>query len=135
MGGAPVVRCGEPYQRHSGCFVCGDQNGDGLGLFFCPQPDGSIAAQFTCDSKYQGCRDRLHGGVIAMTNCLLHLGVTAVTGRISVGFRRAARLSRAAEIKARIASCDGDLYRLKAEMRQAGVVVARADGKFLRESV
>jgi hypothetical protein len=71
----------------------------------------------------------------AIANGLLHCGVRAVTGRISVGVPRATEVARAAEIKARIASCDGDLCRVKAGTTQAGVVVAPADVKFLRESV
>ena len=136
MGRAPLVRCGEPHRGHSRCFVCGDQNGDGLGVSFCPQEDGSVVARFSFDPKFQGYPDRLHGGVIAMilddamTNCLLHHGITAVTGRLDVRFRTPVRLGEPVEIRACIASRHKVLYRMEAELRQDDRIMAYAEAKF-----
>jgi hypothetical protein len=65
-----------------------------------------------------------------MTNCLLHHGITAVTGRLDVRFRAPVRLGEPVEILAYIASRYKVLYRMEAELRQDGRVAAWTKAKF-----
>lgn len=124
-------------QAHQNCFVCGDQNGCGLGVRFELQDDGSVIGSFWCDPRFQGFADRLHGGVIgmllddAMTNCLLKQGIQAVTGRMDVRYREPVALGAYAEVYGCVESAAGAIYKTRGELRQNGRVMAVADAKFL----
>ena len=47
------------------CFVCGQENTDGLQLKFSYSSDGGkVETRFVPDAKYQGWKEVLHGGII-----------------------------------------------------------------------
>ena len=125
------------HQLHQRCVVCGASNGLGLHLDFVAQPDGSVAALLGCPGSLEGYPDTLHGGVIAamldgaMTNCLFAHGRVAVTGELSIRFRRPVLTNHPATVRAWIKESFLGLYVLAAELRQEGHVMARATGKFM----
>lgn len=57
----------QPNSRH--CFVCGVENGAGLGVSFyeVPGPEGGVEveARFTARSGHQGYPGRMHGGLVS----------------------------------------------------------------------
>ena len=82
---------------HSRCLLCGNLNPRSLNLSFQAAEDGGVRTRFKADTELQGYDDILHGGVIAslldaaMTHCLFHHGVQAVTGDLHVRFVQRAR--------------------------------------------
>ena len=124
---------------HPACFACGVQNGDGLGLRFTEQPDGSVVGSFACDGKYQGYPDRLHGGVIAMmadaamTHCLFVHRIKAVTGKLSLRFPRPVEVGVAATVHAALVMNSPPAFELKAEIWQGGTVRATAEALFVEQ--
>ena len=128
-----------PGRCHPACFACGVRNGDGLGLRFTEEPDGTVVGSFACDGKYQGYPDRLHGGVIAiladaaMTHCLFLRRISAVTGKLRLRFPYPVEVGMAATVRATLVRNSPPLFELKAEISQAGTVRATAEGLFIEQ--
>jgi len=124
---------------HPACFACGARNGDGLGLQFAAQPDGSVVGSFACEGKYQGYPGHLHGGVIAMmadaamTHCLFVHGIKAVTGKLNLRFPHPVEIGVAAIVRATLVTNSPPAFALKAEISQAGTVRTTADALFVEQ--
>lgn len=67
MGERPSGGTKQPNSRH--CFVCGIDNGAGLGVAFyeVAGADGApeVEARFTARSEHQGYPGRMHGGLVS----------------------------------------------------------------------
>lgn len=124
-------------QCHPDCYVCGPANGHGLGLEFRAADDGSVEACFACAPIFSGYPGMLHGGIVctlldgAMTNCLFAHGLVAVTVDMNVRFRRPVTVSLPAVVRAWFEAEGSPVYRLAAELQQAGRVVATGHGRFV----
>jgi acyl-coenzyme A thioesterase PaaI-like protein len=109
-------------------------------LRFRQQDDGSVAASFPCDGRYQGYPDRLHGGVIAllldaaMIHCLFARGHHAYTARLSVQFRHPIAVGEPAMVRGWYVGESPSLFILRAEVHQSGLVRAVAEGVFARQA-
>lgn len=123
---------------HERCLLCGERNPWSLKLTFLPEGQ-QVTASFQPHPGLQGYGGVLHGGVIsalldaAMTHCLFHQGVRAVTGDLHVRFLRPVPCRQALELKAWLLSAAPPLYRLKAELTAGGLVMAWAEAKFVQE--
>jgi len=130
-----------PSRCHPSCFACGVRTGDGLGLRFTEESDGSVIGSFTCDGKYQGYPDRLHGGVIAMladaamTHCLFRHRIRALTGKLKLRFPRPVEVGLDATVRATLVKNSPPLFELEAEISQAGTVRATAKGLFMEQQL
>jgi len=123
---------------HSRCLLCGDLNPRSLNLSFHASDNGSVEAKFRATAELQGYDDILHGGIVAslldgaMTHCLFHQGVQAVTADLRVRFVHGVPCNAFLEIRARVVSSTPPLYRLKSEIVLDGQVMAWAEGKFMK---
>lgn len=125
-------------QTHTGCIMCGDLNQLSLGLKFLPDGTGAVSASFQGHRLLQGYDGILHGGVIsalldcAMTHCLFHRDIEAVTGELCVRFARPVPYHARVTLRAWLLGETPPLYQLKAELAMAGTLMACADAKFMR---
>lgn len=125
----------QPNPVHARCWACG-ATADGLNLRFDATIDG-VEACFDCDHRYAGYPGIVQGGVVAavldsaMTNCLFRRGVVAVTAELTVRYRHPVRCGQGAVVRAWVEAERNGLYLLRAELRQADRLKARAAGKFL----
>ena len=132
---------GLPGRCHPACFACGVRNGDGLGLRFTEEPDGTVVGSFACEGKYQGYPDRLHGGVIAMladaamTHCLFVHRIKAVTGKLKLRFPRPVEVGVAATVRAAVVRSSPPAFVLKAEISQGGTIRATAEALFVEQQL
>lgn len=123
---------------HNHCLVCGSDHPHSWGLRFCSGPDGEVVANFVAGSALQGYDSLVHGGVIAslldaaMTHCLFHQSIQAVTGDLRVRYLHPVACNLVLELRARLLFACPPLYQLQAELRCDGQVMARAEGKFMR---
>ena len=123
---------------HAHCFVCGDRNPRSLGLSFRPAGGDTVAASFQAGPELQGYDGILHGGVIAalldaaMTHCLSHRGVQAMTGELRVRFLHPVPCDALLEVKARSLAGRPPLYRAEAELVHGTLIMARAEATFMR---
>lgn len=124
---------------HSRCLLCGNQNPRSLNLSFRAEADGTVWTVFQAREELQGYDNILHGGVIAalldgaMTHCLFHRQVQAVTGELRVRFVRSIPCDALLDIRARILYSHPPLYRLKAEIVQDGRLMAWAEARFMEK--
>lgn len=128
----------EVVPGHAHCLLCGDFHPGSWGLSFVKTEEGGVGTKFTAGSELQGYDNLLHGGVIAtlldaaMTHCLFHRGIQAVTGDLRVRYLHPVRCHTTMDLSARLLFSCPPLYHLKAEMVFEGRVMARAEGKFMR---
>lgn len=128
----------EAVPGHAHCLLCGDFHPRSWGLSFAKTEEGGAGTKFRAGSEQQGYDNLLHGGVIAtlldaaMTHCLFHRGIQAVTGDLRVRFLHPVRCNTTMEIRALLLFSCPPLYHLKAEITFEGRVMARAEGKFMR---
>jgi len=131
---------GMQHEYHPNCAVCAQENPAGFGLNFRVLDSHAVAASFTCDPRFQGYRNWLHGGAIAaildgaMTNCLFARGLVAVTADLRVRFRQPLPTGSEATVRAWMERSLGPLHTLAAEIVQGGRVAASASGTFVEYS-
>lgn len=125
---------------HGRCVVCGDRNPHSLHLRFEPTADGGVRAPFFAHAELQGYADMLHGGVTAslldaaMTHCLFHLGVEAVTGELNIRYLRPIPCGSSLEIRAWRLGAYPPLHSLKAQILASDVIMTQAEAKFMERS-
>ncbi len=127
---------GEHY-GHSRCMLCGNRNVHSLRLAFDCDENGVVRTVFNANPLLQGYDDILHGGIVAslldsaMTHCLFHRTIKAVTGDLHVRFLEPVGCTASIEIRAWITGMKPPLYILKAECTVDGRVAAWAEAKFM----
>ncbi|MFH1314315.1 MAG: PaaI family thioesterase [Candidatus Eisenbacteria bacterium] len=116
--------------------MCGGRNPWSLGLRFEVRDTGKVWSRFEAHPGLQGYDGILHGGVIsglldaAMTHCLFHHGVRAVTADLHVRFLRAVPCDALLEVTAWLLSVKPQLYRVAATLVYEGNVMASAKARF-----
>lgn len=125
---------------HGYCLLCGERNPWSLKIAFQADDDGTVAARFQSHRGLQGYDGIIHGGVIsalldaAMTHCLFHSGVRALTADLRVRFLQSIPCHAALDLRAWALSTRPPLYHLKAEVMTAGRIAAWAEAKFMQQS-
>ncbi len=122
------------------CFVCGQDNRGGLRLLFSLDKEGkTLAADFTPEKTWQGYKDVVHGGIIstvldeAMTKLAYSLGMNAVTGRLTVRFKKPLMVGEKVRVTGRIIKESGRTVEAGAEaVKDDGTVVAAAEGLLVK---
>jgi acyl-coenzyme A thioesterase PaaI-like protein len=127
--------------NHSHCLLCGSLNPRSLNLSFQLLEKGVVRTEFKGHEDLQGYDDILHGGVIAalldaaMTHCLFHHGIQAVTGDLHVRFLTPISCSAKVEVLAWMLSRHPPLYRLRAEIKKDDILMAWGEAKFVQNRV
>ena len=121
---------------HAGCMVCGLPSL--LGLSFHASEQG-VKASLKLKPGWQGYSGALHGGMIAtlldaaMTHCLFHQGIEAMTADLQVRYLAPVPCPGRIEVSARLSGQRRLIYELDAELRVGGMVKARAKAKIMRD--
>jgi uncharacterized protein (TIGR00369 family) len=122
------------------CFVCGPHNQGGLQLrFHLDKEDRSLSADFTPAKTWQGYKDVVHGGIIstvldeAMTKLAFSLGMNAVTGKLTVRFKKPLLVGEKVVVTGRVVKESGRTVEAKAiAVKEDGTVVAEAEGLLVK---
>lgn len=123
---------------HTNCLLCGNKNPWSQRIKFYESKEGEVCGEFQANSKLQGYDGILHGGVItslldsAMTHCLFHRGIQAVTGDLYVRFLHSVPCDSFLNIRASILSAGSSLYKVRAELICKEQIMAKAEAKFVR---
>jgi acyl-coenzyme A thioesterase PaaI-like protein len=78
----------------SACFVCGQDNPQGLRIRYRRQDNGEVTAMWTPSAALEGFRGVVHGGIVstvldeAMSKAVAAGGCEALTAELRVRFRR-----------------------------------------------
>jgi acyl-coenzyme A thioesterase PaaI-like protein len=128
----------ETKHRHNNCAICGEKNLLSMEINFISAENNSIYANLTPHSGLQGYDGYLHGGVIstlldaAMTHCLFHYGVVAVTGDLHIRFLHLVPYDVCLTVRAQIKNTKHKLYLVSAELLFNNLVFAKAEAKFMK---
>ena len=123
------------------CFGCGQLNPYGLRLHFYLNEDGNgVSAPWTPAREHEGFTGIAHGGIITtvldevMGWALHHRDIWAVTGRLSVSFRKPVEIGIPTIASARIDADRGRKLDLAAWIRREsdGALLAEASALFVR---
>ena len=124
--------------RHNNCVICGKRNLLSIKLNFISSEDSSVYAIFKSHDGLQGYDGYLHGGVIstlldsAMTHCLFHNGVIAVTGDLRIRFLHLVPCDTDLTIRAKIKVIKCRAYIVTAELLKDERVLTKAEAKFMQ---
>ena len=120
------------------CFVCGKKNPRGLGLEFTWE-NGDCLTTVRVLPEFTGWRGYLHGGVLAaaldevMGNVVWKAEFKAMTGRLTVHYRKAVIVDEEIHLRARMDKVGSRIIRTTAEARRPdGTLVAEADALYIR---
>lgn len=125
---------------HAACLLCGTDNPWSLGLTFEADGAGGVCTVVETDERFQGYAEMLHGGVsaalldAAMTHCLFHRGIRAVTADLRVRYVKAVPIEKAVTLRAWVTEEAPPLYRVKAQILLEGIVLVWAKATFCKLS-
>lgn len=125
----------EPPSSHASCMVCGEHSI--LGIKFIREGNTAVAT-FQANTQWQGYAGVLHGGMIctlldaAMTHCLFHMGIEAMTAEIKVRFIKPVPCKEILTIRAVLQNQRHHLYKLQANLSCAGEVLALGEACFMK---
>jgi len=89
------------------------------------------------DPKFEGYSGMVHGGIIAtlldsaMTHCLLHKGVSALTGRLSVRYLSPIPIGSVVKLNAQVRKMAHRIFFVEGQAFVDGKQAARAEAKFM----
>lgn len=121
-----------------GCFACGKSNPFGLQLEFATEGEEYVA-YFTPEKRHQGYVGIVHGGIVStvldevMARYVHVLGHSAVTGEMTVRFKRPARVGHKLRFAGRIEEENSRMILCSARATdEDGTLIAEATGKMIR---
>ena len=127
-----------PAEAPSTCFVCGPANPGGLRIRYEQNSGGPVSAAWTPDSRWEGFRGIVHGGIVstvldeAMSKAVAALPCHALTAELRVRLHR--RVQPGMKLRITGWVVDRRKRRIRAEAvltGPAGEEYARAWGTFL----
>jgi uncharacterized protein (TIGR00369 family) len=136
---SPVIN-DDVIEHH--CFGCGSLNPMGLRLRFRAHGDDGVWADFTSTQAHEGYLGIAHGGILAtildeaLSWAVTHTGDLGVTGRMSIAFRRPARIGSTLRVVGRVSTRQSRTVQAAAEIRdiETGLLIADAEARFVRVS-
>ncbi len=124
------------YSDTQQCFLCGDKNPNGFRMTF-HQENGDTVSEAIIPTQYQGFDGIVHGGIVAtfldeiMAHAVRKTGQRAMTGTLTVRFRKPCHTDERIQIRGRIVETNGRIIKTQGEMIQNEIVVAEGEGIFV----
>ncbi|OFW50080.1 MAG: hypothetical protein A2163_07145 [Actinobacteria bacterium RBG_13_35_12] len=123
---------------YTNCFVCGKSNPIGLNIVFFKDQD-KVKAEFIPESKHQGFKGIVHGGIlfsildeIMGRTAVVTKGVMTMTVEINIRYRKKALVGEKIVFTARMTKDLGRMIEAQAEARsEDGALLTEAKGKFI----
>jgi acyl-coenzyme A thioesterase PaaI-like protein len=122
--------------HHDACYVCGPGNPASTGLRL-RSSGGGIIGELVLDDRHQGVPGLAHGGAIAALmdevsgSVLIEAGHRFVTAQLDVTYLAPAAIGQPLVLRAWLDRSEGRKHTVKAELREAGLLLAQATGLFL----
>lgn len=124
------------------CFGCGKLNPHGLVLRFRRRAGGGIWADFTPQRVHEGYLGMTHGGILAtvvdeaMSWAITDGGEIGVTAKMSLTFRRPARVGEALRVVGQVSGARSRAIDAQASIIviESGELVAEAEARFIKVS-
>jgi uncharacterized protein (TIGR00369 family) len=128
------------FETYGNCFVCGENNPNGLRLSFeIDRERQTLKTAFSASPTFQGWDGIVHGGIIstlldeAMAKLVSELGHQAVTASLEVKFKKPVPILEPLHIYGEITELNKRLIRAKAHVAKAdGTLLATGTSTFLK---
>lgn len=120
------------------CIACGPESTIGLHMRFSTAEDGSVESHFSVPPAYQGWRDIVHGGIVAllldeaMAYAAGACGVVGVTAELKLRFRKPVPTGDPLVVRGSVSWRRRDVLGVLASVSDAaGRLLASAEGRFV----
>jgi uncharacterized protein (TIGR00369 family) len=128
------------FETSGNCFVCGENNPDGLRLNFeIDAQRKTLKTTFVASPTFQGWDGIVHGGIIstlldeAMGKLVYELGYHAVTASLEIKFKKPAPILKPLLVQGEITEVNRRLIRAKAHVaKEDGTILALGTSTFLQ---
>jgi uncharacterized protein (TIGR00369 family) len=128
------------FETYGNCFVCGENNPNGLRLNFeIDAQKKTLKTTFVASPTFQGWDGIVHGGIIstlldeAMAKLVYELGYHAVTASLEIKFKKPAPILKPLLVHGEITEVNRRLIRAKAHVaKEDGTVLATGTSTFLQ---
>jgi uncharacterized protein (TIGR00369 family) len=130
------------FETYGNCFVCGENNPNGLRLSFeINREKQTLKTIFIASPTFQGWDGIVHGGMIstlldeAMAKLVYELGYQAITVSLEIKFKKPAPILKPLSVHGEITEVNKRLIRAKAHIaKEDGTILATGTSTFLRQS-
>ena len=131
------------FETNQNCFVCGENNLNGLKLSFALDKEKqTLKTTFIASPTFQGWDGIVHGGIIStlldevMAKLIHELGYQAVTASLEIKFKKPAPILEPLLVHGEIAEVSKRLIRTKARVaKEDGTILATGTSTFLKQSL
>ncbi len=128
------------FETYGNCFVCGENNPNGLRLSFqIDKERQTLRTTFSAGPTFQGWDGIVHGGIIstlldeAMAKLVYELGYRAVTASLEIKFKKPAPILEPLSVYGEITEVGKRLIRAKAHVAgQDGTILATGNSTLLK---
>ena len=128
------------FETYGNCFVCGENNPNGLRLSFkIDKERQTLRTTFSASPTFQGWDGIVHGGIIstlldeAMAKLVYELGYQAVTASLEIKFKKPAPILELLSVYGEITEVSKRLIRAKAHVaKEDGTVLATGNSILLK---
>lgn len=142
LSGIPEGLLEMKFETNQNCFVCGENNPNGLRLSFeIDKEKQTLKTTFIASPTFQGWDGIVHGGIIstlldeAMAKLIYELGYQAVTVSLEIKFKKPAPILEPLLVRGEIAEVSKRLIRAKAHVaKEDGTILATGTSTFLKHS-
>ncbi len=129
------------FESDGKCFVCGEENPDGLHLRFEIDKEKQVLrTTFLAGPAFQGYDGIVHGGIIstlldeAMAKLAYELGYNAVTASLEIRFRKPAPILENLKVYGEITEVNRRIVKSKAHVAtEDGTIVAVGTSTLMRQ--
>ncbi len=129
------------FETYGNCFVCGENNPDGLKLNFeVDREKQRLKTTFVAPPKFQGYDGIVHGGILstlldeAMAKLSFELGYDTVTATLEIRFKNPAPILEPLEVYGEIVEVKPRLVKARARIiKKDGTVLAVGTSTLLRQ--
>jgi uncharacterized protein (TIGR00369 family) len=129
------------FETYGNCFVCGQNNPNGLRLNFeIDEEKKTLKTTFVASPTFQGWDGIVHGGIIstlldeAMAKLVYELGYQSVTASLEIKFKKPAPILEPLLVYGEITEVNRRLVRAKARVtKEDKTILAEGKSTFIRQ--
>lgn len=129
------------FETYGNCFVCGQNNPNGLRLNFeIDEEKKTLKTTFVATPTFQGWDGIVHGGIIstlldeAMAKLVYELGYQSVTASLEIKFKKPAPILEPLLVYGEITEVNRRVVRAKARVtKENGTLLAEGKSTFIRQ--
>jgi uncharacterized protein (TIGR00369 family) len=129
------------FETNGNCFVCGENNPNGLHLNFeLDHEKQTLKTTFVASPTFQGWDGIVHGGILStlldevMAKLVYELGYQAVTASLEIKFKKPAPILEPLRVYGEVTEVSKRLIKAKAHIaKEDGTILAVGNSTFMKQ--